>query len=334
MDEVTMAKIKGALPAAVAPATLPDHKELALIAIERARMAFLITDPRQPDNPIVLANSGFLKLTGYISEEVLGRNCRFLQGPDTDPADAETIRRGLAAGSDPITAEILNYRKDGSAFWNEVLISPILNDAGELIYHFGCQTDVTARRRVEQMEATQRLMSMEASSRIQQSKGLSLANAAEAVHGSSSLLQGRVDALARAHRLLAASGWLSVDLAQFIAGDTPVEARARVSTTGTHLEVPARLAQPLALVLHELMSNAVKHGALAQRGGRVRVNLAEQNHQLVLHWREIGGKGLASPPEPGYGLQMMVHVVEQLGGRVTASWIGQGLEIEMALPAR
>src|SRR5579875_1123264 len=137
---------RGDPPAAADPGVLPDRRELALVAVERTRMPMVVTDPRQPDNPIVLANAAFLQLTGYEAEEVLGRNCRFLQGRDTDPADVDLIRRELAKGEDHISVELLNYRKDGSVFWNQLAISPVTDESGAVIYYFASQKDVTERR--------------------------------------------------------------------------------------------------------------------------------------------------------------------------------------------
>jgi PAS domain S-box-containing protein len=111
-----MASFEGDPPAAVAPAAMRDRAELSLVAIERTRMPMVITDPQQPDNPIVMVNQAFLDLTGYESGEVIGRNCRFLQGTGTDPNKVAGLRHDLAAGLDHFEAELLNYRKDGSSF--------------------------------------------------------------------------------------------------------------------------------------------------------------------------------------------------------------------------
>jgi len=116
MDRAT--SFTGDSPVAADSDILDDRRELALVAVERTRMPMVITDPRKTDNPIVLANQAFLDLTGYKASEVLGRNCRFLQGPDTSQADIQTLRDGLARGDDHIDIELLNYRKDGSTFWN------------------------------------------------------------------------------------------------------------------------------------------------------------------------------------------------------------------------
>jgi len=113
----------GDAPRAAEPSILSDRRELALVAFERTRMPMVVSDPRLPDAPIVLANRAFLELTGYTKEEVLGRNCRFLQGAGTDPKDVEAIRSGLDAGHD-VEVELVNYRKDGTPFINQLAISP------------------------------------------------------------------------------------------------------------------------------------------------------------------------------------------------------------------
>lgn len=108
----------------------------------------IVTDPRQPDNPIVFANQAFLAMTGYDESEILGTNCRFLQGPDTDRAVIAQIRDAIAAKHE-IATEVLNYRKDGSTFWNALFISPIHDESGEVIYFFASQLDVSRRRDAE-----------------------------------------------------------------------------------------------------------------------------------------------------------------------------------------
>jgi formate hydrogenlyase transcriptional activator len=117
-------------------------------ALASANEGILITDARQPDNPIVYSNEGFERLTGYLAEEVRGRNCRFLQGEDTDPSAVAAIREALAAGV-PCSVEILNYRKDGAEFWNLLSISPIRDASGGVTHFIGVQQDVTARKRAE-----------------------------------------------------------------------------------------------------------------------------------------------------------------------------------------
>jgi PAS domain S-box-containing protein len=115
-------------------------------------------------------NSGFERLTGYSAAEVLGRNCRFLQGPDTDPDTAAVIRRALSERRE-CTVEILNYRKDGTTFWNRLSLTPVRDHHGQVTNYIGVQSDVTARRRAEDnLRAANRYIraGLEAGARIQQ----------------------------------------------------------------------------------------------------------------------------------------------------------------------
>jgi PAS domain S-box-containing protein len=122
--------------------------DIFLAAIQASRTPMCLTDPHQADHPIVFCNRAFERLTGYDREEILGRNCRFLQGEDTDDAARAEIRRGLSAGGE-IHLELLNYRKDGSSFWNALSIGPVADRDGTLVYHFATLLDVTRRREAE-----------------------------------------------------------------------------------------------------------------------------------------------------------------------------------------
>lgn len=118
-------------------------------AVAAASNGIVISDPRQPDDPIVFCNPAFEKMTGYSQKEVLGRNCRFLQGPDTDPATIEQIRSALRQEQE-CHVVIKNYRKDGTPFWCELSISPVMSLTGQVINFVGIQSDITLRRQVEE----------------------------------------------------------------------------------------------------------------------------------------------------------------------------------------
>jgi PAS domain S-box-containing protein len=109
--------------------------------LDKSAIAAVLSDPRQPDNPIVECNHAFEQLTGYSRAEILGRNCRFLSGPGTEPWLTETIRSGVRRRQ-PVMVEILNYRKDGTTFRNSVMIAPIFGEDGELQYFLGSQVEV------------------------------------------------------------------------------------------------------------------------------------------------------------------------------------------------
>ncbi|SDN76779.1 PAS domain S-box-containing protein [Klenkia soli] len=116
-------------------------RERAVLATD---ICFTISDPRQPGNPLVWVNPAFTRVTGYTVEQSVGRNCKFLQGPATDPAAVAQMVADLDAGRSTAVT-LLNHRPDGTAFWNHVAISPVRDGAGELVSFVGVQTDVTAR---------------------------------------------------------------------------------------------------------------------------------------------------------------------------------------------
>ncbi|MGU3420708.1 PAS domain S-box protein [Methylobacterium sp. D54C] len=122
--------------------------DLLFTAAEKTRMPQIITDPNLPDNPIVFANRAFQNLCGYDADELIGRNCRFLQGPGTDPADIAKVRDAIAARRD-VVVEILNYHRDGTPFRNELYVSPVFDPDGQLRYFFASQLDVTRFRTTE-----------------------------------------------------------------------------------------------------------------------------------------------------------------------------------------
>ena len=130
---------------------LPDAR-IRDRAVVAAGLSFTISDPHQPDHPLVYVNPAFERTTGYSYDEAVGRNCRFLQGPDSDPAAVQRVREALAAEEHAVVT-LLNHRKDGTAFWNELSLSPVYDGEGALTHFVGIQADVTARVLVEQERA-------------------------------------------------------------------------------------------------------------------------------------------------------------------------------------
>lgn len=114
-----------------------------------------LSDPDMPDSPIVYANSVFERMTGYSREEIVGHNCRFLQGDDRDQPPLEEIRAAMKEHR-PVEVTLRNYRKDGTLFHNRLAIQPLRDSSGQLIYYLGVQYDVTelveARTEVERLQ--------------------------------------------------------------------------------------------------------------------------------------------------------------------------------------
>ncbi len=111
--------------------------------IAESPIASVISNPRLKDNPIIACNDAFMELTGYDEASIIGRNCRFLAGPATEPWLTETIRSGVRKHH-PVLVEILNYKRDGTPFRNAVLVAPIFDEVGELKYFLGSQVELEA----------------------------------------------------------------------------------------------------------------------------------------------------------------------------------------------
>jgi PAS domain S-box-containing protein len=129
-------------------------------------MPMVLTDPKLADHPIICANRAFVELTGYPENEIVGRNCRFLQGPGTDPSAVRELRLAIAERR-PALVQLLNYRRNGTAFMNAVLLGPVYGSDGELAYFFANQLEVpgapapsdeelAARERLEQLSGRER----------------------------------------------------------------------------------------------------------------------------------------------------------------------------------
>ncbi len=135
-------------------------------AVRATRMPMVISNPRLPDNPIVFVNDAFCRLCGYQREEIVGRNCRFLQGAETDPETVLLIRAAIQAVQS-IKTDILNYRKTGETFWNRLLMAPVRDAQGDLAYFFASQVDVTLEReKLEGLESHNAALMAEVSDRL------------------------------------------------------------------------------------------------------------------------------------------------------------------------
>lgn len=120
-------------------------------AISSTSEGICIVDPHHPDKPLIYVNSGFERLTGYDREEVLGKNCRFLQGPQTDHIAIDKLRTAIREQKACIV-ELQNYRKDGTPFWNRLALTPMRNRDGKVTHFIGVQSDITERKKIERLK--------------------------------------------------------------------------------------------------------------------------------------------------------------------------------------
>lgn len=301
-------------------------------------MPMVMTDARLPDNPIVMANAAFLALTGYPAEEVLGRNCRFLQGPSTSQEALAELRAAIAEERE-IDIELLNYKRDGTAFWNQLHVSPIHDENGQIAYFFASQIDVTEYRKVQMLEASEHRLLMEVDHRAKNVLAVvdslvRLSRSDDPVRFAASVQQ-RIQALSQAHSMLAETGWREIPLKALLSAQLSRFRKRGVDIAGPEVLLPPASVQPLALVFQELAANAAAHGALSSPAGRLQIRWerSEDAGGFHLAWLETNGRPPAAEPKGGFGTLMAKAMVErQLSGRLQRSWLPDGVDIRLHIP--
>ncbi|MDO1580491.1 PAS domain-containing protein [Rhizobium oryzicola] len=286
-------------------------------AFKATRMPMIITDPHQPDNPIIFSNRAFSELTGYSQEELVGRNCRLLQGPGSEPQVIQRIRQAIQ-NEESIACDVLNYRKDGSPFWNALFISPVRDSGGTVRYFFASQLDFTdvkdkqmelakarssaedevARRTRDLSEALEArtLLVHEVDHRVKNNL-LTIASILKlqaritgdpTVRRTLMTVLERVEALSIVQRKLFTTDDVTrFDIADF-ATELVTDMVGALGREDIHLTfdvspvlVPAIKASPFALIINELVGDAVRRG-LKDGGGTIRIEVKRLNGHFLL----------------------------------------------------
>lgn len=314
-------------------------------AMAQTRMAICLTDPNQPDDPIVFANRAFRELTGYDEDEIVGRNCRFLQGPETDPNEVAKIRRALE-DEDVTVVELLNYRKNGETFWNALHIGPIYNSEGELLYFFGSQWDVSDVRAARAEELYAKEMARELSHRMKNmfaviSGIVNITGRMRGVEEEAREINNRVQALGRAYETTldeASSGNIEIGEAIRAILEPYDLGTGRLEMNGNGLKVPFNVVSGVGVTLHELAANAEKHGAWSVDGGKVVVDwqaIGENGADLLVTWDEYGGPVTEAPDgKTGSGNAIIDRLIRHADGRIDRDWKPGGLSLKIEFPAQ
>jgi PAS domain S-box-containing protein len=344
-------------------ADLAQRNAVLASTVASVTSGVVICDATQHDQPIVFANAAFTRITGYKAAEAIGRNCRFLQGKDTDREVVERMRRAITVGR-AVTVTLRNYRKDGRTFWNEVNISPLHDERGRLIHFVGILQDVTNRIRTEEnlREAKdQAEVANRAKSEFLANVSHELRTPLNAILGFSEIMQlGMFGPLGAPQYHAYAkdvhdSGQLLLDIINDILDLSKIEAgrmelfpeaveardifesclrlvagRAQANSVTLHADLPAELPKlrvdPRAVrqMLTNLLTNAVK---FTPKGGRVLLSARADGDQVELAVADTGigiaAKDIAKVLEP-FGQADNPHSRRQQG-------TGLGLPIVKAL---
>ncbi|MCO6404742.1 PAS domain-containing protein [Aurantimonas endophytica] len=338
-------------------------------AIRGTRMSMIITDPRRDDNPIVFANQAFQDLTGYDRHEIIGRNCRFLQGAETDKSAIDEVRQAIAAERS-INVDLLNYRKDGTAFWNSLYVSPVRGDDGDVQFFFASQLDMTHRVETEKALARQKeIVEAEVHARTLdlqaalEAKTLLLHEVDHRVKnnltmiGSLLRLQSRslpdaqfrqtletmlerVDALAAVHRRLYQNGDITrFDIGAFaesLAEDV-IGASGRpdivLKSDCEPVQIAADQAAPVGLILNELITNAVKHAYGDGRGGELSLGVRQIDGHALIDLRDDGpGFDADNAFDGSVGRSLVARLSRQIGAETKWKGAASGTHVSIRFP--
>lgn len=335
-------------------------------AFKATRMPMIVTDPRQDDNPIIFCNKAFCDLTGYSDAQLIGQNCRLLQGPDTDPEAVNRIRDAVA-NEESIAIDILNYRADGSKFWNALFVSPVRNEEGEVIYFFASQLDFTnikskeaelasARHTAEQEVAdktrdlrraldAKTTLVHEVDHRVKNNL-LTIASIVklqarlsedETVRRTLRSVLNRVEALSTVQRkLFTADDVGRFDVSDF-ANDLVIDLVGALNrddikvTTDLHpVLVPAVKASPLALIVNELVGDAVRRG-LSDGGGEIHLEVRRLNGHFLIRVTDTVTPTAVDKDEASFGKLMLETCARQLAATIERTVEGHRTDVRITL---
>jgi PAS domain S-box-containing protein len=325
------------------------RKELGpfVVAAETTRMPMVFTDAKEANHPLIFANDSFLSLAGYDRKDVLGQSFDFLMKRPADPAALIKIEAAFAGGSDN-EFEICFCRKDGNLFWAAVFISPILDKTGSVVQHFVSFVDLSKHK---QEEDRLRFLLGELNHRTQNTLATVQAIAAQTLHGAANkevvdTFEGRILALSKVHSLLGREHWETVSLRDLVDQilrpfglNDPRVIRFSVKG-GDDVRLQPKAALTLAMVFHELATNAAKHGALSD-GAAGRINIAwrtepaPQSDRMRLRWQESGGPPVTPPGRKGFGSRLIKGgLAHELAGEVHLDYEPLGVVCQIIMPIR
>jgi PAS domain S-box-containing protein len=289
------------------------------------------------DGIITAWNPGAERLFGYSAEEAVGKAINILipeDRQDEEPAILERLRRGERIDH----FETVRRRKDGDIFDISLTISPLKNAAGAIIGASKIARDISERKRGQtHMTMLAREAEHRAKNMLATVEAVVHLTKASTVEGFKEAVSGRIRALANVHRLFVETRWQGADVRSIATEELSAYTQgndARIQISGPKILLEPSAAQAMAVVLHELTTNAAKYGALSMPDGRIHIEWSSDSvGSIVLHWAETGGPHVELPKSRGFGSKVMETMIRnQLKGGLRFDWHPQGLVCEITLP--
>nr|WP_243415049.1 HWE histidine kinase domain-containing protein [Altererythrobacter segetis] len=315
-----------------------------VVAAEKTRMAMIFTNACKAENPIIFANDAFLKLTGFTREEVLGVSFMSLMTRGVGSEAVAEIEAAFAGRADR-EPEICYRRSDGTSFWASLFVSPVCDEAGDVVQHFISFVDETRQR--EKQTRCEMLVD-ELNHRVKNTLSTVQSITRQASRASDDpkvvreWIESRIFALSRSHDLLTHQNWEDAGLRELI--DAALEpfgvanGRAeRFTVDGAKISLTPKATLALGVAFHELATNAVKYGALSNDVGTVEIawntEMRPGGERLILTWREKGGPVVAPPTRKGFGSQVIESgLAHELKAKVRLDYLPEGLVCTIDLP--
>lgn len=327
------------LPAGISARTMQDLP-----------ISLVIADAQLDDMPLIYVNRAFERMTGYSSDAIIGRNCRFLQGEDTDQDTRKNIRTALENGEE-MTTDIMNYRSDGKKFLNRLMIVPLRDDGGLITHFLGIQTicppDDSATSRAHRLDESLREVQHRVKNHLSMLLALIRMEAKQTRDAKTALevLANRVEALNLLYDEFARTGKFeggTIALGAYVSRvcsalnllDGKSEVRLNLRTEDFESSIDA--ASQVGLLVSELLTNALQHGFKEKGSGRVEVALWHDGDDYACLCVTDDGSGLPEgskwPQEGNLGSRIVRDLVQRLQGDIDVSSNDEGTTVTISIP--